>query len=132
IYNFNFPEDYKLKLTVGDAVHILEEETNWYYGYIIKNRHVKGIFPKSYIHIKPCEAVNATGPVLKEPPITQEITSVLREWGLHWKMLYVQQVVVVDMGQLKQDKQATDGLFYFTATAPISTSILVEPSRLLI
>ncbi|KAJ8931902.1 hypothetical protein NQ314_015171 [Rhamnusium bicolor] len=75
IYNFNFPEEYKLKLTVGDAVHILEEETHWYYGYVINNRHVKGVFPKSYIHIKSCEKVDTTGPVLKEPPITQEITS---------------------------------------------------------
>lgn len=89
IYNFNFPEEYKLKLTVGDAVHILDEETNWYYGYVLSNRHVKGIFPKNYIHIKQCERVEDTRPVLKEPPITQEITSVLREWGVHWKNLYV-------------------------------------------
>ncbi|XP_018575461.1 dedicator of cytokinesis protein 2 isoform X2 [Anoplophora glabripennis] len=89
IYNFNFPEEYKLKLTVGDAVHILDEETEWYYGYLLSNRHVKGIFPKNYIHIKRCERVEDTRPVLKEPPITQEITSVLREWGVHWKNLYV-------------------------------------------
>nr|XP_023016675.1 dedicator of cytokinesis protein 2-like [Leptinotarsa decemlineata] len=88
IYNFNHPEDFKLKLTVGDAVHILEEETNWYYGYIINNRNITGIFPKSYVHVKQCERVDATGPILKDPPITREITSVLREWGEHWKQLY--------------------------------------------
>ncbi|XP_056641342.1 dedicator of cytokinesis protein 1 isoform X3 [Diorhabda sublineata] len=89
IYNFICPEDYKLKLTVGDAVCVLEEETNWYYGYVISNRDVKGIFPKSYIHMKHCERFDAFGPVLKEPAITREITLVLREWGIHWKQLYV-------------------------------------------
>ncbi|KAG5888711.1 hypothetical protein JTB14_035776 [Gonioctena quinquepunctata] len=88
IYNFNYPEEYKLKLSVGDAVSILEEESNWYYGYIIDNRNVKGIFPKSYVHVKQCEKIDTTGPILKEPPITREITSVLREWGDHWKNLY--------------------------------------------
>ncbi|CAH1099777.1 unnamed protein product [Psylliodes chrysocephalus] len=89
IYNFMCEDDYKLKLTVGDAVHILEEESDWYYGYIISNRDVKGIFPKKYIHVKHCDKVDSLGPILKEPPITREITTVLREWGLHWKNLYV-------------------------------------------
>lgn len=89
IYNFNFPEDYKLKLTVGDAVHLLEEDTDWYYGYVISNHQIKGIFPKSFIHVKQCERVDVTGPILREPPITQEITQTLREWGVHWKTLYV-------------------------------------------
>ncbi|CAG9857501.1 unnamed protein product [Phyllotreta striolata] len=89
IYNFNSPEEYKLKLTVGDAVHILEEEKNWYYGYVIGTRDAKGIFPKSYVHTKHCERVEALGPVLKEPPITREITTVIREWGMHWKNLYI-------------------------------------------
>ncbi|XP_072385409.1 dedicator of cytokinesis protein 2 isoform X1 [Diabrotica undecimpunctata] len=89
IYNFICPEDYKLNLTVGDAIHVLEEETSWYYGYVVTNRDVKGIFPKSYVHMRPCEKVDAFGPVLKEPSITREITLVLREWGIHWKNLYV-------------------------------------------
>lgn len=81
-----------MKLTVGDAVHIQEEEENWYFGYAINTRHVQGIFPKTYIHIKTC-TVDLSGSlpnfVLKEPPIAQEITTVLREWNTHWKNLYV-------------------------------------------
>lgn len=92
IYNFNDESDHKLKLTVGDAVHIQLEQEDWYYGYILPNRHKQGIFPKSYVHLKEC-VVDDTGPVpvfiFKEPPIVQEITSVLREWGMHWKNLYV-------------------------------------------
>ncbi|KAK9873197.1 hypothetical protein WA026_021430 [Henosepilachna vigintioctopunctata] len=92
IYNFEEEGDYKLKLTVGDAVHLIEEEENWYIGYVINNRHVQGIFPKNYIHVKPC-TLDLSGSVpnfiLKEPPISQEITTVLREWNAHWKELYV-------------------------------------------
>ncbi|XP_045475282.1 dedicator of cytokinesis protein 1 isoform X5 [Harmonia axyridis] len=92
IYNFQEEGEFKLKLTVGDAVHIIEQEENWYIGYAVYNRHVQGIFPKNYIHIKPC-TVDLSGSlpnfVLKEPPIAQEITTVLREWNNHWKNLYV-------------------------------------------
>lgn len=42
--------------------------------------------------MKPC-SVDRSGPTptynFKEPSIAQEITSVLREWGTHWKNLYV-------------------------------------------
>ncbi|XP_008197863.2 dedicator of cytokinesis protein 1 isoform X2 [Tribolium castaneum] len=92
IYNFAADSDFKLELTVGDSLHILDQEENWYYGYLIHDRHKRGIFPKSYVHIKPC-SVDRTGPTLtfnfKEPTIVQEITSVLREWAPHWKNLYV-------------------------------------------
>ncbi|XP_019762944.2 dedicator of cytokinesis protein 2 isoform X3 [Dendroctonus ponderosae] len=89
IYNYNEPEAFKLKLTVGDAVRILEEENDWYYGYVISKRHVLGLFPKSYVHRKPCEKFDCGLPVFKDPAICHEITSVLREWGGHWKNLYV-------------------------------------------
>lgn len=92
IYNFNEEDENKLKLTVGDPVHLLHEEENWYYGYVINNRHVHGIFPKSYIYNKPC-TIDYSGPIPnflpKELPIAQEIAVVLREWNSHWKNLYV-------------------------------------------
>lgn len=92
IYNFNDESEHKLKLTVGDAVHIQLEHDDWYLGYIIPHRNKTGIFPKSYVHLKGCK-VDDTGPVpvfiFNEPPIVQEITGVLREWGTHWKNLYV-------------------------------------------
>lgn len=83
----------KLELTVGETVHILQEEANWYYGYVTTNRNCKGIFPKNYVHIKQCITVDTKGPTpnfaFREPPITHEISSVLREWGYHWKNLYI-------------------------------------------
>lgn len=89
IYNFRESDQGKLNLTVGDSVHILQEEANWYYGYVISRQHILGIFPKNYVHIKKCDRIDPMGPVFKDPPISQEITSVLREWGSHWKTLYV-------------------------------------------
>lgn len=96
-------EEYKMKFTCGDAVHIWEECEEWYRGCLIQDRSVVGIFPKSYIYIKECTvdksyinlteyAGDATATplfILKQPPIVQEITAVLREWGTHWKRLYV-------------------------------------------
>lgn len=85
IYNFNEPVEYKLKLTVGDAVHLLEEEDNWYYGYILSNRTTHGIFPKNYIHIKQCIEVDLNGPtpefVFKEPPLHMKLLPSLGNGG---------------------------------------------------
>lgn len=92
IYNFNASEEYKLKLNVGESVHILQEEENWYYGYSLSNQKIKGVFPKTYVKIIEC-TIDREGiiPVflLKRPIIVHEITIVLREWGMHWKRLYV-------------------------------------------
>lgn len=81
IHNYYEAKDYRIPLSVGDTVHLKEETENWYRGYALRNKNAVGIFPKCYIHkIKPeCE----------QPPVVQEITSVLREWGTHWKNLYV-------------------------------------------
>lgn len=98
IYNFTSNEDYKLRLNVGETVHILEEEENWYFGYATSNRTVQGVFPKSYIHITEC-VIDRSGPnpifIPKQPQIVHEITTVLREWGTHWKHLYVVSILIV-------------------------------------
>ncbi|CAH2001464.1 unnamed protein product [Acanthoscelides obtectus] len=82
IYNYHpnaREEPYMMPLTVGDSVRILEEDSDWYYGYRLGSRKTKGAFPKSYVHIKDGS----------EGPITKEIAEVLKEWGVHWKRLYV-------------------------------------------
>ncbi|KAK9692481.1 DHR-2, Lobe A [Popillia japonica] len=103
IYNFSLEGEYKMKFTCGDAVHIWEECDDWYRGCLVHKRNVVGIFPKNYIYLKECVvdksytnlaeyADDTTAPplfVLKQPPIVQEITAVLREWGTHWKKFYV-------------------------------------------
>ncbi|XP_008557534.1 dedicator of cytokinesis protein 1 isoform X3 [Microplitis demolitor] len=80
IYNYWHHGPHCLNLTVGDVVEIIGECDNWYYG---RNKHKgsKGIFPKSFAHI-PVQTINYD-------VLMHEITSVLREWGHHWKHLYV-------------------------------------------
>ncbi|XP_060530077.1 dedicator of cytokinesis protein 1 isoform X2 [Cylas formicarius] len=90
IYNFNETDENKLKLTVGDVVCVLAEETDWFFGYVATDRNVKGIFPKSYVHLRLCESAEGYySSVFNDPPISKEISMVLREWGVHWKSLYV-------------------------------------------
>ncbi|XP_046384567.1 dedicator of cytokinesis protein 1 isoform X4 [Ischnura elegans] len=92
IHNFHQEASYRIKLNVGETVHILEENGDWFFGYSTKNRALRGIFPKSYIHIKE-STVDRSGPTEVIYPnqshIVQEITSVVREWGQIWKLLYV-------------------------------------------
>ncbi|XP_076174409.1 dedicator of cytokinesis protein myoblast city isoform X2 [Ptiloglossa arizonensis] len=73
IHNFIHGTPYALRLTVGEVVYISEECGDWYYGRS-KFKGACGIFPKSYISMD-C--------------LIHEITNVLREWGHHWKHLYV-------------------------------------------
>ncbi|XP_067134903.1 dedicator of cytokinesis protein 1-like [Centruroides vittatus] len=92
ISNFNEEGKCHLRLTVGDTVYMFEEYEEWYYGCSTKNKSVWGIFPKVFICVKEA-VIDKTGPheaiIPREPPIVQEITSVLREWGDYWKELYV-------------------------------------------
>ncbi|XP_064466141.1 dedicator of cytokinesis protein 1-like [Ornithodoros turicata] len=97
----NFIQDgpHRLRLNVGDAVYIHEENEDWYYGCCTNSKSKKGIFPKSYIAVKD-SIIDKTGPhevvIPKEPPIIKEITSVLREWGPIWKQLYLTNRVEFD------------------------------------
>ncbi|XP_026674071.1 dedicator of cytokinesis protein 1 isoform X3 [Ceratina calcarata] len=80
IHNFTHDDPHAMRLTVGEVIHILEECGDWYHGRS-KLNGASGIFPKPYVH------------VLKQSMNTDclihEITNVLREWGHHWKHLYV-------------------------------------------
>lgn len=80
IYNFSHPTSYAICLTVGEVVQISEEYGDWYYGRS-KLKGTCGIFPKAYIHILQ-KSTNTDN-------LVYEITNVLREWGHHWKHLYV-------------------------------------------
>ncbi|KAJ8670596.1 hypothetical protein QAD02_001855 [Eretmocerus hayati] len=80
IYNFAQEGEFRLPLSVGEAVVIKRECEEWYYG-CTKYEGRYGIFPKSYICI------------LQRPAsmecLMNEITNTLREWGYYWKHLYV-------------------------------------------
>ncbi|XP_043512181.1 dedicator of cytokinesis protein 1 isoform X5 [Frieseomelitta varia] len=80
IHNFVHGTPYAMRLTVGEMVQILEECGDWYYGRN-KSKGTCGIFPKSYIHILQQS--------LSMDCLIHEITNVLREWGHHWKHLYM-------------------------------------------
>eukprot|EP00106_Octopus_bimaculoides_P019984 XP_014787426.1 PREDICTED: dedicator of cytokinesis protein 1-like isoform X1 [Octopus bimaculoides] len=89
IYSYHGTADRTLPLTVGQTVYIEEETDGWYKGYKIKNKHERGIFPKTYVFIKEatlsgCQELIYTG----EPPIVAEITSVLQEWSNIMYQLY--------------------------------------------
>ncbi|XP_028968827.1 dedicator of cytokinesis protein 1 [Galendromus occidentalis] len=82
----------RLQLTVGETVHILEENGDWYYGANMRSRKVRGIFPKSYVALKECHVDKITTVeevIPKEPAIIKEITAVLREWEPLWEQLYL-------------------------------------------
>ncbi|CAH1394475.1 unnamed protein product [Nezara viridula] len=70
----------------------MQQSLGWYRGYATKNRSIKGIFPASYVHIKPYKLENESNcePVVSvEDPVVREVTLVLREWNTIWKNLYV-------------------------------------------
>ncbi|XP_015839076.1 dedicator of cytokinesis protein 3 isoform X1 [Tribolium castaneum] len=93
IYNWKGDTRFGLPLEIGETVQILEESQGWYRGFSTKNRSIKGIFPQSYIHLKPCKVDNEglfESVVPLEDPVVREVTLVLREWGDIWKKLYVQ------------------------------------------
>ncbi|XP_066902048.1 dedicator of cytokinesis protein 3 isoform X2 [Halyomorpha halys] len=92
IYNWRGDVRFGLPLDIGDTVQIFEENSGWYRGYATKNRSIKGIFPASYIHIKPYRLENESNcePVVPvEDPVVREVTLVLREWNTIWKNLYL-------------------------------------------
>ncbi|XP_031827165.1 dedicator of cytokinesis spg isoform X2 [Nomia melanderi] len=93
VYNWRGETRYGLPLEIGETVQILEECAGWYRGFSTKNRAVKGIFPSSFIHLKPCKIENEglfESVIPLEDPVVREVTLVLREWGGIWKRLYVE------------------------------------------
>lgn len=95
ICNFKVDRVGFLKLFIGDVVQIYEEGDGWYRGHLAKDKSQKGIFPKSFVHLKEI-GINKTGSLglsgkisAQELPLIQEITTVLREWHIIWKDIYV-------------------------------------------
>ncbi len=92
IYNYQNDGNFSLKLEVGDTVHNLCQEEHWYFGYSVKNRSLKGIYPKSYVRIQESTVERtAIGEhvLFRQPPLVQEINSVVKEWGYISQSLYV-------------------------------------------
>lgn len=92
IYNFVEEGEFRLHLNVGDAVVILRECEDWYYGYN-KCNSKQGIFPKNYICIQ-----QRSGNM---ESLMNEVTSVLREWGYYYKQLYVVCTIIYSLYEKK-------------------------------
>ncbi|XP_037091368.1 dedicator of cytokinesis protein 3-like [Pollicipes pollicipes] len=92
VYNWSGCVRHGLPLRVGDTVHVLEECAGWLRGYAVRQRGRRGLFPASYIQMKPC-LVESDGPQEVITPIEDsvvtEVTQVLREWSERWKQLYI-------------------------------------------
>uniref|UniRef100_A0A8K9UY61 Dedicator of cytokinesis 1 n=1 Tax=Oncorhynchus mykiss TaxID=8022 RepID=A0A8K9UY61_ONCMY len=111
IYNYDVRGDEELSLQIGDTVHILEtyegrntltddtdhiletyEGRNTLMTQSTYYRHMKGIFPACYIHLKEA-TVEGNGHketvIPNELPLVQEVTTTLREWASIWRDLYV-------------------------------------------
>ncbi|XP_028391608.1 dedicator of cytokinesis protein 1-like [Dendronephthya gigantea] len=86
IYNFDGTGRYMLPLLIGETVKIVEECGGWYRGCKVRNRNVQGIFPASFIKTKDWNMQSNK----RDAALIQEMTSVLREWGLMWKHLYLE------------------------------------------
>ncbi|CAB3976622.1 dedicator of cytokinesis 1 isoform X2 [Paramuricea clavata] len=91
ICNFDDNGQYRLPLVLGETVKIVEECAGWYRGYSVRNRNIQGIFPASFIHLKDWNESTKDRDSIHsaEYPLVQEMTIVLREWGIMWKHLYL-------------------------------------------
>jgi len=91
VYNYNPKEEQHLPLSIGETVYIKEGyQDSWYRGYKIPDKSKKGVFPTSYIYLKDAkvDVERGVSVMFSEPPIVQESTIVLREWGVLWKKTY--------------------------------------------
>eukprot|EP01137_Pigoraptor_chileana_P029724 Opistho-2@15258 len=92
IYNFTANGPHQISLSVGEAVHIIEENSGWYRGFPIRNKTNHGVFPANYIHLKECTVKCGEGfgeeIVLSGDVIGNEITNVLHIWNAELKSLF--------------------------------------------
>nr|XP_022902417.1 dedicator of cytokinesis protein 3 isoform X2 [Onthophagus taurus] len=136
IYNWRGDKKFGLPLEIGETVQILEECSGWYRGFSMKNRAVKGIFPQSYIHLKPCKVDNEglfESVVPLEDPIVREVTLVLREWSDIWKKLYVERETYKfdTVGKVMRDllewrRQLVSGTLTHDQTKELKTKIIAK------
>ncbi|CRL05400.1 CLUMA_CG018000, isoform B [Clunio marinus] len=88
-YKQNDDRPNRLELDVGETLIIVRESANWYYGFKKKNRSLKGIFPKCYIHIVADVEIVRNEYLIKRSQIVDEITTVLKEWHEHFKKFFL-------------------------------------------
>ncbi|XP_071817812.1 dedicator of cytokinesis protein 3-like isoform X4 [Apostichopus japonicus] len=84
VCNFESDIPHSLKLTVGQRVHIKQQNGEWYYGHLSSKCCTMGLFPASHVHIVKIPTTDkpqlASNPHLKTP-ILEEVVVVLKEWS---------------------------------------------------
>lgn len=86
LYNFDGCQvPHGLSLDVGDAVHVLEECGGWMRGYTTRNKHTKGIFPRSYVNLKEATVTADSKGCGHDDQLITELTRSIRSWARVWK-----------------------------------------------
>lgn len=57
--------------------------------YFVRNRELKGIFPKTYVHLIADVEIVRGEYVIKRSEIVDEITTILKEWHDHFKKFFL-------------------------------------------
>lgn len=100
VYNYDSVKQFHLSLEIGEVVFLLRQLGGWYYGYSLRKKDTKGIFPKSYIALKDASIYDSGFGGLHrqghESSLADEISSVLREWCILWKKHFVQSISIGD------------------------------------
>uniref|UniRef100_A0A8W7NFN6 Signaling protein n=1 Tax=Anopheles atroparvus TaxID=41427 RepID=A0A8W7NFN6_ANOAO len=87
--NYNAAEkQHHIDLDVGDTVVIEQECFHWYYGRNCYSGE-QGVFPKAYVHRVECRTSRDGELVIQRSEIVEEITTVLREWQVLYRRLYL-------------------------------------------
>ncbi|CAF0752403.1 unnamed protein product [Rotaria sp. Silwood1] len=89
ICSFNASSPDQLSLLLGDSVHVREECDEWYFGSLANKPQVSGIFPKSFIHLKPVIVDNnQITSITNEDSLANDLIGILREWAHHVEQFY--------------------------------------------
>lgn len=61
--------------------------------YTPRNRLLKGIFPKTYVHLITDVEIVRGEYVIKRSEIVDEITTILKEWHVHFKKYFLVSII---------------------------------------
>lgn len=84
------PNGHGLSLDVGERVRIFEKCSGWLRGCTLRNKHVKGIFPASYITCTPeirsyCRSSSISSSTACNDPLLDEVTCTIKDWSEMWR-----------------------------------------------
>lgn len=88
ICRFDAQLPHVLPLELGDLLEIAQQNGEWYLGSNVRDATAKqGIFPACYVRVQPTS--NGHRSSFYDDAVVEEVASVLREWGVIWKQMYM-------------------------------------------